>query len=124
MRSLCPKALLTVLYCSTDRLFCRGAAMENLPHSASFQSAEKIAPPNLLGSENVRFSFRLCGMASVAYVSRITHSDETSDTREIVRHGIAGNLDAGRVEPSMRFEQLIISVCGAKGEHAGYAASR
>lgn len=33
-----------MLYRSTDRLCRRGAPMENLTHSASFQSAEKIAP--------------------------------------------------------------------------------
>jgi integrase/recombinase XerC len=37
---------LTILYCSTDRLCRRGAAMKNLSHSASFQPKDKIAPSN------------------------------------------------------------------------------
>src|SRR5271154_3484451 len=41
-----PQALLTMLYCSTDRLCRRGAAMKNLAHSASFQPKDKIAPSN------------------------------------------------------------------------------
>src|SRR5664279_6414883 len=41
-----PQALLTILYRSTHRLCRRGAPMENLSHSASFHSLEKIAPLN------------------------------------------------------------------------------
>src|ERR1039458_2194767 len=41
-----PQARLTILYCSTDRLCRRGAAMKNLSHSASFQPKDKIAPSN------------------------------------------------------------------------------
>ena len=40
----CPQALLTILYCSTDRLCRRGAAVKNLAHSASFHSKENNAP--------------------------------------------------------------------------------
>ena len=39
-----PQALLTMLYRSTDRLSRRGAAVENLAHSASFESLDKDAP--------------------------------------------------------------------------------
>jgi hypothetical protein len=39
-----PQALLTNLYCSTDCLCRRGAAVKNLAHSASFHSMEKTAP--------------------------------------------------------------------------------
>src|SRR5580700_8189838 len=39
-----PQALLTMLYRSTDRLCRRGAAVENLAHSASFHSMEYNAP--------------------------------------------------------------------------------
>jgi hypothetical protein len=35
---------LTMLYRSTDRLCRRGAAVENLAHSASFHSPENNAP--------------------------------------------------------------------------------
>jgi len=35
---------LTMLYRSTDRLCRRGAPMQNLAHSASFESLEKDAP--------------------------------------------------------------------------------
>ncbi|OBQ83720.1 hypothetical protein A9K71_23110 [Mesorhizobium sp. WSM3873] len=35
---------MTMLYRSTDRLCRRGAAMENLAHSASFDSEDKDAP--------------------------------------------------------------------------------
>src|SRR6266849_5760155 len=38
------QARLTMLYRSTDRLCRRGAAVENLPHSASFHSIEYNAP--------------------------------------------------------------------------------
>lgn len=38
------KALLTILYCSTDRLRRGGAPVQNLPHSASFHSMENNAP--------------------------------------------------------------------------------
>src|SRR4029077_12756969 len=41
-----PQALLTILYCSTDRLCRRGAAVKNLAHSASFHPWDKIAPSN------------------------------------------------------------------------------
>jgi hypothetical protein len=41
-----PQALLTMLYRSTDRRRRAGAPMENLAHSASFQSGEKSAPSN------------------------------------------------------------------------------
>src|SRR5262245_43521967 len=40
------QALLTMLYRSTDRLCRCGAAVENLAHSASFQSLENNAPSN------------------------------------------------------------------------------
>ncbi len=40
------QALLTALYCSTDRLSRCGASMKNLAHSASFHAGEKIAPSN------------------------------------------------------------------------------
>src|SRR5262245_56162996 len=39
-----PQALLTILYCSTDRLCRGGAPMKNLAHSASFESELKGAP--------------------------------------------------------------------------------
>jgi hypothetical protein len=32
-----PQARLTILYCSTDRLSRRGAAVKNLPHSSSLR---------------------------------------------------------------------------------------
>jgi hypothetical protein len=35
---------LTMLYRSTDRLSCRGAPVQNLAHSASFESLDKDAP--------------------------------------------------------------------------------
>src|SRR6476620_11716492 len=38
------QALLTILYCSTDRLRRGGAAVQNLSHSASFESCDKNAP--------------------------------------------------------------------------------
>src|ERR1700712_2412568 len=41
-----PQALLTMLYRSTDCRCRRGAAMENLAHSASFHSCVKNAPAN------------------------------------------------------------------------------
>ena len=41
-----PQALLTILYCSTDRLCRAGAPVNNLAHSASFHSKEKTAPSN------------------------------------------------------------------------------
>ncbi|WP_210236015.1 MULTISPECIES: hypothetical protein, partial [unclassified Mesorhizobium] len=40
------QALLTILYCSTDRLCRCGAAVKNLAHSASFHSWENNAPSN------------------------------------------------------------------------------
>lgn len=40
------QALLTILYCSTDRLCRRGAAVKNLAHGASFHSMENNAPSN------------------------------------------------------------------------------
>ncbi|MBG6147642.1 hypothetical protein IWQ51_005797 [Labrenzia sp. EL_142] len=43
----CSQALLTILYCSTHRLFRFGAPVQNLSHSASFHSGEKIAPSKL-----------------------------------------------------------------------------
>lgn len=39
-----PQALLTMLYRSTDRLCRRGAPMQNLAHSASFDWEHKDAP--------------------------------------------------------------------------------
>ena len=39
-----PQALLTMLYRSTDRLSRRGAPVQNLAHSASFESLDKDAP--------------------------------------------------------------------------------
>lgn len=39
-----PQAFFTILYCSTDCLSRRGAAVKNLAHNASFHSREKIAP--------------------------------------------------------------------------------
>src|ERR1700680_4042045 len=39
-----PQARLTMLYRSTDRLCRRGAAVENLAHSASFHATEYNAP--------------------------------------------------------------------------------
>jgi hypothetical protein len=39
-----PHALLTVLYCSTDRLWRRGAPMKNLAHRALPDTCEKDAP--------------------------------------------------------------------------------
>src|SRR3984957_14248181 len=39
-----PQALLTMLYRSTDRLSGRGAPVQNLAHSASFESLDKDAP--------------------------------------------------------------------------------
>ncbi len=39
-----PQALLTILYCSTDRLCRCGAAVKNLSHSASFHFWENNAP--------------------------------------------------------------------------------
>src|SRR5580704_15554047 len=39
-----PQALLTMLYRSTDRLSRRGAPVQNLAHSASFESLNKDAP--------------------------------------------------------------------------------
>src|SRR4051794_38880350 len=47
-----PQALLTILYCSTDRRRRAGAPMENLAHSASFQSNEKSAP-SIHGTKHV-----------------------------------------------------------------------
>src|ERR1017187_1679481 len=41
-----PQARLTILYCSTDCLCRRGAAVKNLSHSASFHPKDKIAPSN------------------------------------------------------------------------------
>src|SRR4028119_1892452 len=41
-----PQALLTMLYRSTDCRSRAGAPVENLAHSASFHSDEKIAPLN------------------------------------------------------------------------------
>lgn len=41
------QALLTILYCSTNRRCRRGAPMVNLAHSASFQSSENNAPSKL-----------------------------------------------------------------------------
>src|ERR1017187_2524210 len=41
-----PQARLTMLYRSTDRRCRRGAAVENLAHSASFHSREYNAPSN------------------------------------------------------------------------------
>src|ERR1700692_2251189 len=41
-----PQARLTMLYRSTDRRCRRGAAVENLAHSASFHSREYDAPSN------------------------------------------------------------------------------
>src|ERR1700756_4378845 len=38
------QALLTILYCSTDRLRRDGAPVQNLSHSASFHSCDKNAP--------------------------------------------------------------------------------
>src|SRR5205823_4738436 len=38
------QALLTILYCSTDRLRRGGAPVQNLSHSASFHSCDKNAP--------------------------------------------------------------------------------
>ena len=49
------QALLTMLYRSTDRLCRRGAPVENLAHSASLQSVEKIAPSKP-GIKHQRFS--------------------------------------------------------------------
>src|ERR1700676_5185700 len=39
-----PQARLTMLYRSTDRLCRRGAAVENLAHSASLHAGENSAP--------------------------------------------------------------------------------
>lgn len=39
-----PQAFFTILYCSTDCLSRRGAAVKNLTHSASFHSKENSAP--------------------------------------------------------------------------------
>ena len=39
-----PQALLTMLYRSTNRLSRRGAAVENLAHSASLHAEENNAP--------------------------------------------------------------------------------
>lgn len=41
-----PQALLTILYCSTDRLCRCGAAVKDLAHSASFHAGAKSAPSN------------------------------------------------------------------------------
>src|SRR6516225_6289198 len=41
------QALLTILYCSTDCLRRGGAAVQNLSHSASFESCDKDAPSKL-----------------------------------------------------------------------------
>src|SRR5271163_879162 len=41
-----PQARLTMLYRSTDRLCRRGAAVENLAHSASLHAKENNAPSN------------------------------------------------------------------------------
>src|SRR5271169_6546545 len=51
-----PQALLTMLYCSTDRLCRRGAAMKNLAHSASLHAEENSAPskPGIKHLENGR----------------------------------------------------------------------
>src|ERR1700745_562550 len=38
------QALLTILYCATDRLRRVGAPVQNLSHSASFHSCDKNAP--------------------------------------------------------------------------------
>src|ERR1019366_5624323 len=41
-----PQARLTILYCSTDRLCRRGAAMKDLSDSGSLQPKDKIASSN------------------------------------------------------------------------------
>jgi hypothetical protein len=47
-----PYALLTMLYCSTDCLICRGADVKNLAYSAYFHSMVKIVPSNV-GTEHL-----------------------------------------------------------------------
>jgi hypothetical protein len=49
-----PQARFTILYCSTDCVSRRGAAMKNLSHSASFHSKENTAPSNS-GIKHLRY---------------------------------------------------------------------
>jgi putative transposase len=48
---------LTILYCSTDCLCRRGAAVQNLSHSASFQAWENNAPSKSGIKHKGSFSF-------------------------------------------------------------------
>src|ERR1700722_15917979 len=52
-----PQALLTMLYRSTDRLSRRGAPVQNLAHSASFESLDKDAPSKA-GTKNLGMACR------------------------------------------------------------------
>src|SRR5688500_4627032 len=52
-----PQALLTMLYRSTHCLCRAGAPMQNLSHSASFHSREKIAPSKS-GIKHLEFLLR------------------------------------------------------------------
>jgi hypothetical protein len=59
---------LTILYCSTDRLCRRGAAMKNLSHSASLQPKDKIAPSNA-GTKHLRaFSSESCPALDAGWI--------------------------------------------------------
>jgi hypothetical protein len=47
------------LYCSTDCLCRRGAAVKNLSHSASFHPKDKIAPSNA-GTKHLALQLPIC----------------------------------------------------------------
>src|SRR4051794_37452295 len=69
------QALLTILYCSTDRRRRAGAPMQNLAHSASFHSNEKSAPSKpgtkqLSGAQRMDGSTALPWPASSSILSR------------------------------------------------------
>src|SRR5580704_7250450 len=53
----------------------------------------------------------------------ILSSHKTSDLGEILRHRIAGDLDAGGIEPGMGVERLVGALGGPEMHHARHAAA-
>ncbi len=100
-----PQALLTILYCSTDRLCRCSAAVKNLSHSASFHCLENNAPSNS-GTKHLVHSGprtvselvgRLCGGSGVSWrIAGIRHHGSRVGRPANSGQALARRLQLGR----------------------------
>src|SRR5580692_11133371 len=93
-----PQALLTMLYRSTDRLSRRGAPMQNLAHSASFESLDKDAPSKAETKHVVldRRHRREGRLVRPHRIRRTLPADRDAEVRRLTLVGAVGGVIAPR----------------------------